>query len=388
MRVAVLYPWSGLPATDRGAARRVVPLARFLASHGHEVVILSPGKGAPVEAGSVRFCFHEPSRLESVLAQFCFWIFDGATYRATGRSVSAHERRQLWHYILPLLQPSLCKAIRELSADVFLLEYAFWGRLVPRGRKVILTLHDILSDLVSVSWMQDMIFRQELKACARADAVVCVSERDRARLEDAGVKAEFIPHGFEISRDEHAFVSDGVFRQIEGHRMKGGVVVLFVGSSLQPNREAVERIREWAGSMTSDAKILFVVAGACSGEGKLGENILSLGVVSDEVLNQAYALSEIVLAPVTTGSGSSTKVLEALGRGKALVATTVGVRGWPVISGENAIVCDGLSEYPGIIRRLAEHPEERSKLEKSAIEFAGRYKHSAVYEPYLRIIES
>ena len=59
-RVAV-YPWTGLPALDRGSARRVVPLINLFAAHYLEVKILSPGIGNPVKNGNIEYQY--PSRL-------------------------------------------------------------------------------------------------------------------------------------------------------------------------------------------------------------------------------------------------------------------------------------------------------------------------------------
>ena len=42
-RIAVFYPWTGLPAMDRGSARRVVPLVRLLAERYEQVRVVSPG---------------------------------------------------------------------------------------------------------------------------------------------------------------------------------------------------------------------------------------------------------------------------------------------------------------------------------------------------------
>ena len=51
IRVAVFYPWTGLPALDRGSARRVVPLINLFASRYSAVKVLSPGDrdGAKME---------------------------------------------------------------------------------------------------------------------------------------------------------------------------------------------------------------------------------------------------------------------------------------------------------------------------------------------------
>jgi glycosyltransferase involved in cell wall biosynthesis len=66
------------------------------------------------------------------------------------------------------------------------------------------------------------------------------------------------------------------------------------------------------------------------------------GYVPD--INPCYERAAVVVAPVRLGSGTRVKVLEALGRGKALVATPTAV--------------EGLDLRPGVDFEMAAHPEE------------------------------
>lgn len=392
IRVGIIYPWTGLPAPDRGAARRIMPLVAMLDAHFRSVTTLSPGSGPSIKEGNITHLFHRPLPWEQMLADTAFRIFDGATHHAFRGRVPIRERRQWWHYLQPIFQPSLGRRIRELarSHDILLLEYPFWSGLLKDCGPVILTLLDILSEVVTSSpWLKRHIFRLELAACRRSATVVCVSEHDRDVLRAEGIEAQCIPHGFDLSAIEQKFpeeAANGDLERIETHREKGGLVCLFVGSSLQPNRDAVEAIKIMADRTKDEPGILFAVAGACCGPGAVTGNMISFGTVSESTLGRLYAASEVVLAPVTSGSGSSTKILEAFARGKALVSTAFGVRGYPITSGEEAIICDTLDDYPALLRRLFTDSAERERLILRGRKFVERYDCRVVYQPYLEMI--
>ncbi len=379
---------------NRGSGRRLVPLIELLASNFREVTVLSPGREGERRYGNIRYAFHQPAPVENALTQFAFRLFDGLTHHAWRGKVGIRERRQWWHYLQPNFQPSLGRAIRDTTrrADVILLEYPFWSRLVHReiGRHpkpVVLSILDLLSDATSHAWLKDRILRYELEACRRAQAIICDAKFDNERLRAMGFDSEFVPHGFNLSV---AMERTGVkfehpeLERIASIRRIGGMACFFIGSSLIPNREAVEHIAHMANQLKDEPSILFVVAGSCCGPANSRTNMISLGPISESELNRLYALCDVVLAPITSGTGSSLKVLEALLHRRVLVSTNVGVRSHDVVPGKHAIICDDLSQYPSIILRLAKNPAERSRLSESGWEFMQDFDFKKVYQPYVR----
>src|SRR5262245_38060059 len=108
-RVAVFYPWTGLPALDRGSARRVVPLINLFADRYSEVKVLSPGNHEPVVQANVEYLFQKPSAMEQLLLRAAHWFYDGLLHHFSRGLISPRERRQWWHYLSVRLQPSLQK---------------------------------------------------------------------------------------------------------------------------------------------------------------------------------------------------------------------------------------------------------------------------------------
>jgi len=393
-RIGVLYPWPGLPGMDRGAARRVVPLLSVLAARVRSLEVLCPGAGEPLCAGNITYAFYRPNPAEKLFVDAAFQIFDGITHHAWGGRVPVDERRQWWHYLHPRLLPSLRREIGRLAArsDVLMAEYPFWVDLLPGrsgSKPLVLSLHDVLSDRVSQPWLRERVRREELSAIRRAQAVVCCSEADRNFYRARGVEAECVPHAIRLERltsPAPPAPDGGGFRMLARRRGEGATVCFFVGSSHQPNREAVSEISGLACKLREDPRFCFVVAGSCSAPGRTAANEIHLGPISEGELDWLYSVTDIVLVPLRSGTGTSFKTLEALARKKVLLSTSVGARGFPLESGRDAIICDDSDQYPEILCRLADSPEAREKLAEGGWKFAQKYDAGRVYEPYVEVV--
>jgi glycosyltransferase involved in cell wall biosynthesis len=397
-RIAVFYPWTGLPALDRGSARRLVPLINLFAAHYSEVKILSPGIGNSIKSENIEYLFQYPSGLERALLRTAHWFYDGMLHHSSRAQITPRERRQWWHYLNVKLQPSLLKRVHELVAwsSIAFLECPFWGSAVRRAcrktkRNYLLTFEDVLSDLVtSNQWLRQRVSACERLASRDAAAVFSVSFHDQERFEANGIPTRVIPHGME-TEPTLPHVDGGQIppelQRLQEARSNGAISCLFIGSSLRCNLEAVEEIRKIAASLVNRADIRFVIAGACLPRGDYGDKITALGPVEEAILLQLYRLTDLVLAPLISGTGTSLKVLEAFIHGKPLLSTRVGVRGHPVQDGRDCIVCDNLERFPEIILALSGDPARRRKLGESGRQFVKAFDYRVVYQPYLAEIE-
>lgn len=398
IRVAVFYPWTGLPALDRGSARRVVPLIDLFADNYAEVKVLSPGNRGKVENGNVEYLFHHPSAPERALLRTAHWLYDGMLYHLSRGRITPRERRQWWHYLSVRLQPSLFKRVRELVtwSSIAFLECPFWDRAVRRAcqrtkKSYLLTFEDVLSDLViNNRWLMLRVIACERRASRSAAAAFSVSLHDQQRFNENGITTRVIPHGMETEPPlpkVHSAQDGPELHALEEARSEGATICLFIGSSLRCNLEAVDEIRKIAGSLANSGNIQFVIAGACLPKGTYATKITALGPVEELVLLRLYQLTDIVLAPLISGTGTSLKVLEAFVHGKALLSTRVGVRGHPVLDGRDCLVCDDLGRYPEIIRSLSGNPARRRQLGDGGRQFVKAFDYRIVYQPYLKEIE-
>jgi glycosyltransferase involved in cell wall biosynthesis len=373
-------------------------LINLFAAHYSEVKILSPGIGNSVKSGNIEYLFQHPSRLERLLLRTAHWFYDGILHHSSRAQITPRERRQWWHYLSIKLQSTLLRRVHELVgwSSIAFLECPFWGSAVRRAcrktkKNYLLTFEDVLSDLVTSNrWL-----RQRVRACERlasrdAAAVFSVSRHDQERFEANGISTQVIPHGMETEPalpNADAAQIPPELQRLQEASANGAVICLFIGSSLRCNLEAVEEIRKMAASFSHRANIWFVIAGACLPRGDYGDKIIALGPVEEAVLMRLYQHTDLVLAPLISGTGTSLKVLEAFIHGKALLATRLGVRGHPVQDGRDCIVCDDLERYPQIILDLSGDPARRRELGESGRRFVKAFDYRLVYQPYLAEIE-
>jgi glycosyltransferase involved in cell wall biosynthesis len=78
-------------------------------------------------------------------------------------------------------------------------------------------------------------------------------------------------------------------------------------------------------------------------------------------LYAAHALSAV---PLFRGSGTRTKILEALAHERVVVSTTVGAWGLDLAAGEGLVLADDAESFAKEIRRLAGAPAEREEVAK------------------------
>jgi glycosyltransferase involved in cell wall biosynthesis len=361
----------------------------LLASEGYRVTVLSPGdrNGSVCEKG-IHYVRWSPSRWERVAGGFLWRIYDGLTYHATKRSTSPRQRRQWWHYIDAGLKPSLRRKISELAKNsrVILLEYAFWSELPPKDRPpVLLTLHDVLSDMLPEGFLRRRVWSREISAGRSADATFCVSRDDQAALRRGGIDAVFVPHAFESSRDmPSSYLVTPALKKIRKHRAAGGKMGFFVGSSLQPNVDAIAVLRRIA-QRTQDSWLL-VAAGSCGGAEPTADGFYSLGRVSQAELQSLYKECDAFISPVESGTGVSTKILEAMSHGKPLVATTYAVRGYDLQAGRDYLQCASDDDFATALRRVADNPAMASALAEAGRDFAANFAPEKAYAPYLALV--
>ena len=396
-RIAVFYPWTGLPALDRGSARRVVPLVRLLAERYDQIRVVSPGNGTDRwRFGNVEYDFQRPSTLERLWLTAAFMAFDGLFHHLFRGRISARERRQWWHYLQVDFQWNLRRKVRETVSwsSIVLLEYPFWEKVVFTScahsrKKSLLTMHDRLSDvIVGSEWLRAKVRNRELSAARKASSLFCVSESDRQRFASEGIAARFVPHGIELepSREDAVFESPEL-RQVESARNRGRTVCLFVGSSLEANREAVESIRKMAAALAPGDDFLFVIAGSCLPKRIYDHQVIAFGPVTEALLARLYRAAHIVLAPLRSGTGTSLKVLEAFVYEKALVTSRIGVRGYAVRDGVECIVCDEVCDYPQLLISLRADPDRLRALGQAGRSFVKAYDYRVVYQPYFESID-
>lgn len=199
-----------------------------------------------------------------------------------------------------------------------------------------------------------------------AALVACASESDRqALVESCGIspaKTLLVSNGIDAGRALY-FPPDDT-RRLQRFAGIAPPVALFVGSCHRPNLDAVRfLIRDVAPRF---AAVRFVVMGmSCSDLGLppagLPANLTVTGKLSEPDKEAVFALADVALCPVDSGSGSSLKIPDYAAHGKPVVSTAFGVRGFDEIAPSVAVaerdgfaaalqsVLDGLAQDPAAV---------------------------------------
>jgi glycosyltransferase involved in cell wall biosynthesis len=199
----------------------------------------------------------------------------------------------------------------------------------------------------------------ERAAAARVNAVVVFTDRDREALSN-------------VSYDDVRVVPLVIPPRAQRHPAQEPAppTLLFVGYYRHPpNADAarwlVEEIFPRVRAEHPHARLL-LVGDELPAEiaARAGAGVEAVGRVADvgSYLEQAA----VVVAPLRLGGGTRVKVLEALGAGKALVATPRAVEGIDAPAGEALIVASSAEELAHEISVLLGDPERRASLGAAA----------------------
>ena len=202
------------------------------------------------------------------------------------------------------------------SYNIVIAEYIFMSRaleLFPDKVLKVIDTNDIFTDRskkVKNSWFS-VSREEEARGLNRADLVIAVQDDD----------AEYFR---EIVHKRVRVVTVG--RSLEAKRpprnSRPGRCLLFVGSHNEPNTYAINFFtKEVLPIVRREApKICLLIAGYVCRSVRRGKGYRKLGEISN--IDKAYDSASIVVAPVFNGTGLKIKVVEALGHGKVVVATS------------------------------------------------------------------
>jgi putative sugar O-methyltransferase len=204
----------------------------------------------------------------------------------------------------------------------------------------------------------------ELASICKADATIVLTndEADLVRREAPGALVHVIP----LVRDPPQS------RPVESFASRSGVI--FVGTyQHSPNADAVTYfVREiWPLVRRRLPAATFRIVG--SGvtpdiQALAGDGVEIVGYVAD--LDATLGKSRIAVAPLRYGAGMKGKILSALLVGLPTVATSIGVEGFGLTSGEEIWVEDDPHRFAAAVVRLYTDEEIWTRLSKNGLKFS------------------
>ncbi len=204
--------------------------------------------------------------------------------------------------------------------------------------------------------------RYEQQACRRFDAVVAVSEADKALFEHefGATNVYAVPTG----------VDTGYFRPApalpQEHRL------VFVGSmDWTPNEDGIlwfiERVLPLVQHVVPDATLTVV---GREPSRRLRERLAMrpdvrvTGRVSD--IRPYVHQSAVYVVPLRIGSGTRIKLYEAMAMGQAIVSTSIGAEGLAVSHGRDIFLADSPDAFADAVVSLLRDPCTRERLGRAA----------------------
>lgn len=309
---------------NAGNRIRILGMSRWLMEQGHEVHFLYSDQGWGDDEGMKSFWgerFHrvrhekpKPGTVDRVLGKLRKTLNPDYRYYS---GVDDHYGVRLDGAI-----DGLQKAHRF---DAVLAEYIFltkaFGRFDGSTLKVIDT-HDVMTDRhllflkegKTPSWYSTTM-AQERKGILRSDVVIAIQDREKAHFERLapGKKVVSVGHIVPLKEPLNAVP-----------RKK----LLFFGSNNPSNLYGIVDFLENVFPALKDGfpGIELIVAGnVCDKIPDGREGVVKMGEMKD--LEKVYELADIVLNPLTVGTGLKIKMIEAMGFSKAVISTEVGAEG-------------------------------------------------------------
>ncbi len=407
VKATVLYPWSDILERRTGASLRVGLLIDYLKERCESVCVFSPAERQDVQLGSVQYVFYgragrrrgthslrchdskSPSLLEYRKARLVLRLYR-TVFKGFKLCYGSSQSWCLDRFYRPRFDRFFRSALESLipDSDVVFLEYPFWARIVLPSCKeyqvpCIVTAHDILSiSHASSSVLKRLLLRSELWALRSATHACCVSEEDARVLRRYGVEADTIVNPVDLTQCVPETREDVIRGVLAKHGVPKTNMCLFVGSRHGPNIEAARIIDEIALKVPD---CTFVIAGDCAASRRAG-NVMKLGKIGQEELRVLYAVANLVLVPLRTGTGASLKLIEAMAYGRPILTSTVGCRGYAFEADVHGVVSDDFGNFPALIKNLMEDKARRAKFSHNAKLLAEKYNYRTVYERYWKVI--
>ncbi|HYV84809.1 MAG TPA: glycosyltransferase [Patescibacteria group bacterium] len=359
----------GLWPPDAGGRLRSLHLLSELARRHRVTLLTTHGPGD--DPGTLR------ARLDRCEVISVPWTIpkrgSAAFVRALLRSWLTPHPVDLVKFRVPALRAALRRRAETGADDLWVVDFLSATASLPRGATppTLLFAHNIEHViwrrlaavesgplrrlLLGIEWRK--MRRAEARACADATMTVAVSDGDAAQFSSLapGARVTSIPTG----------VDTAYFTPARPRSERPEIV--FIGSmDWHPNEDAV---LHFLGSILPVVRreipgVTFTVVGrnpgprlrALAGE----EGVGVTGTVPD--VRPYLAPAALCVVPLRVGGGTRLKIFEALAMGKAVVSTSVGAEGLPLVDGVHYLRADAPANFARAVVLLLRDPERRAAL--------------------------
>ena len=249
--------------------------------------------------------------------------------------------------------------------DLVLTDYAFLNEAIPFALRPCapsaVVMHDFFSDQDSERAVVRLDRQAEAALLGQADAILAI------QAEEADKIRSLLP-------DRPVILAPMAVTPVQTAQPGDDGSLLFVGSNTLPNLDAMEWFLEqvWPAVLAQFPDVRLRIAGTCCGPLSSGHpNVTLLGRVDD--LDAAYRQAGIVISPLRLGSGLKIKLVEALGHGKAIIATETTLQGVGALVSGALIQADQPGDFVTGIAALLYDRDARMRLGQEGLAVAQRH---------------
>lgn len=175
----------------------------------------------------------------------------------------------------------------------------------------------------------------ESELCNASKLIVSVSDEDKnAFIQKYNIPAEHVvvvPNGVET--EKACFLLPEQSRELRLQWNITSPVVLFVGSMMKANLDAMHYVMTRVAPQHPDVNFVHLGVSREDFKTKLGiqgdcKNVMYTGRISDSLKEGVFALADLAISPLFTGTGTSLKIPDYLAHGKIVISTAIGMRGF------------------------------------------------------------
>ncbi len=229
--------------------------------------------------------------------------------------------------------------------------------------------HFLTSKNVFIRWFWKSQWKKmqeyEKEACQKFSGVIAVSVQDQQCLKDMTGKKEIfaIPTGV----DANYFSPDP-------EPCTKSTLVFSGSMDWMPNEDGISyfvaEIFPLIQRHIPDVALTVVGRNPTPGLLKLAESVPAIEFVGrvDDVRPFIWK-SAVYIVPLRIGGGTRIKIFEAMAMGKAVVSTSIGAEGLPVVSGDNCLLADTPEEFSHSVVTLLQDETKRQQMEGAARKF-------------------
>lgn len=272
-----------------------------------------------------------------------------------------------------------------LGKDIIFLEHAHYARNILRiirssNLRVFLTLYDDDANRCKLHFVARLIRKNYEKILPLCSFIATVAQSEHEMLLQHGIPNYLIP-----STSDLLFINSQIRTAVQTSRYTPRKRILFVGSRYYPNINAKNRIKKWAAEYGEKNDWEFIIVGGCTDEKESFNCFSALGTVPEERLIYEYANADVIIAPLTEGTGASVKTIEGMATAKPVLGTEVAFRGLSVKNGINCYIENSLDDFPTRLAEIFADSASATRVGVAGSHFALEYDYRKIFTPYSEV---